>query len=594
MIKLPYDELTARNDAKYLVAEEIAKHLHSDFLLPRGVELEQTATLAFHTLCQRDDIEVVFDGVPKTDGRTIYLGTVDLLSPLAPIFVFGHGIHERNHVCYTDFKVFTECRSNLKHSLLNLFEDIRVDELAIRELSGYAIWRSSLFYVYDELKDAPWHDEGLSGLQLFYLYSLMFLQLNVLKIDSVSDIVDELRMRLSRELPVRFIEMFETLMLESFPLQSTREAESLSNKVAEILISIKDRNKERLEQLLHDEFTTSSTKYDDSIQGELFDVDGNAKCIPRSTPALKELKRIEKFFSITSSNCMKFEAFSASLEKLAELIRTDVDAGDDGSVTTFKNQKACDAGTWQCNFADINNESKRKFRYQYQFSNSLLGTLQAALRHRVAGLCSLDRQGLLLNDRELYRVACNDSMVFSRQRRQNGRRVRVQLLLDNSSSMYGSWYAKAEVLAIRLYEAFLSLSNATVDLAIFPGANGCGITLANERQEPVSKVIERIETSYSAGGTPIAQALLWSASRFPSDDCERLIFVITDGAFNEEKVSRLIRSLSAKRVCVAMLGVSSDSTPVGKYSAKVADLEQAPTKIAEILLKWRKDTQVNL
>ena len=44
-----------------------------------------------------------FKGRPQTDGRTIWLGPIDFSHPAAPIYLFGHGVHERCHVVHTNF-----------------------------------------------------------------------------------------------------------------------------------------------------------------------------------------------------------------------------------------------------------------------------------------------------------------------------------------------------------------------------------------------------------------------------------------------------------------------------------------------------------
>ena len=61
------------------------------------------AMLALPALCRRDGITVKFKGRPQTDGRTIWLGPIDFSHPAAPIYLFGHGVHERCHVVHTNF-----------------------------------------------------------------------------------------------------------------------------------------------------------------------------------------------------------------------------------------------------------------------------------------------------------------------------------------------------------------------------------------------------------------------------------------------------------------------------------------------------------
>ena len=122
-----------------------------------GPEAAETAKLmamlALPALCRRDGIEVKFKGRPETDGRTIWLGPVDFTHPAAPVYLFGHGVHERCHVVHTDFGSLNERfnqndrRDPRVEALTNLFEDVRVDALGMEECRGYRFWREALFSV---------------------------------------------------------------------------------------------------------------------------------------------------------------------------------------------------------------------------------------------------------------------------------------------------------------------------------------------------------------------------------------------------------------------------------------------------------------
>lgn len=101
------------------------------------------ALLALPALCRRDGIRIRFSGTPRTDGKTIWLGSVDLSHPAAPVYVFGHGIHERTHVLHTNFRA-AEGLSPRAFALTNLFEDVRIDAVGESECRGYRFWREAL------------------------------------------------------------------------------------------------------------------------------------------------------------------------------------------------------------------------------------------------------------------------------------------------------------------------------------------------------------------------------------------------------------------------------------------------------------------
>ncbi len=92
-----------------------------------GLVVEAAAPLVFQGLCRRDNIRVEFTEAPMTNGRVIWLGPIDLGHPLASVYVYGHGCHERHHVMYTDFTAMADVSDRAVRDLANVFEDIRVD-----------------------------------------------------------------------------------------------------------------------------------------------------------------------------------------------------------------------------------------------------------------------------------------------------------------------------------------------------------------------------------------------------------------------------------------------------------------------------------
>lgn len=86
------------------VAQAVSERLKTG--KAQAQQLSCAAPLVFQALCRQEGIPVHFSGHPGTNGKAIWLGAIDLTHPLAPIYVYGHGCHERNHILYTDFTVF--------------------------------------------------------------------------------------------------------------------------------------------------------------------------------------------------------------------------------------------------------------------------------------------------------------------------------------------------------------------------------------------------------------------------------------------------------------------------------------------------------
>ena len=71
----------------------------------KGRVLREAAPLVLSAACRKEGLSVRFTSRPATDGKTVWLGPIDFGNPLAPVFVYGHGLHERGHVVHSDFSL---------------------------------------------------------------------------------------------------------------------------------------------------------------------------------------------------------------------------------------------------------------------------------------------------------------------------------------------------------------------------------------------------------------------------------------------------------------------------------------------------------
>ncbi len=126
---------------------EIRPMLDAQLLAGDATVAKGMARVGLRVLCRDDGIEIRFDGsTPCTNGEVIQLGRIDFSNPLGVIYAWGSGIHERNHVLYSDFRAVRDLTGFMLF-LTNVFEDIRVDALGDRDLAGYRTWRNALYKV---------------------------------------------------------------------------------------------------------------------------------------------------------------------------------------------------------------------------------------------------------------------------------------------------------------------------------------------------------------------------------------------------------------------------------------------------------------
>ena len=200
----------------------------------QGKVSKGVALMAFRGLCRKANIEVKFDATPKTDGRTIWMGPVDFVSPLAPIYVWGHGIHERNHVIHTDFGVIERTPPALRE-LVNVFEDIRIDAIGMREFGSYRSWREALFRVLTEDGMLSIAHPASSLGERFTSWLLGELTRSVLGIELPAGIRKKSDLQMELDFGEDFVAKLRAFVSGRFPLASTEDALVLAEEVMRFL-----------------------------------------------------------------------------------------------------------------------------------------------------------------------------------------------------------------------------------------------------------------------------------------------------------------------------------------------------------------------
>ncbi|WP_240908910.1 hypothetical protein [Sutterella wadsworthensis] len=196
------------------------------------------AMLALPALCRRDGIAVKFKGRPQTDGRTIWLGPIDFSHPAAPIYLFGHGVHERCHVVHTNFDAAdSEAYSDPRVSaFFNLFEDIRVDALGMAECRGYRFWREALFVVLCTTGKAAFAVNGTTKLpELFFGWMLGVLEAKVLNVKLPEGILVRADQLAREKLGGGLLDEALRFVMGRLPLANTAESLGLARDLVELL-----------------------------------------------------------------------------------------------------------------------------------------------------------------------------------------------------------------------------------------------------------------------------------------------------------------------------------------------------------------------
>lgn len=563
--------------------EVVEKMFDKDVCRATGRTLEGAAPLVFQAMCRREGIRVYFTHSPMTDGHGIWLGSLDLTSPLASVFVYGHGCHERHHVVYTDFKAFHGIDNRAIHALANIFEDVRIDRLGSKDYAGYLLWRRALLMAIKASGEAGWAEpDKLSFAGLLNFWLLLTLEVDQLDMECL----EEDRQRLDECVRDQFGDAFADSVLGmvrgAYPLANTTSAVCLAKRVWATIKRQSARARKALES-----FEPDVEESNDALefQGSLFDDNGGVTLFgdPRShRPGFAELHKVAR--------CLKgllesdgWECVKATFNNFRQILQNSQFTNTDESVGDMRPNFASQ-DDYHCLDPKVAEEQTAAFRAMWATSGSMKRLFQNALTHPVPTPVRLHHMGDDLDDDALALMPAGEDRVFRQETPLMGRDMAVEILLDTSGSMDRLPMTEAKVTALRCMEACRATPGMKASLSLFPGAGYRGITTAATFETSLREAASRIEFIDGFGSTPILQALYCSGLTLNArSEPAKVIFVITDGRFDTESVTAMIEDLKVCGIHVAMVGIGSDCTPCGAHTATVESTKDLAKAMSGLL-----------
>ena len=563
--------------------EVVEKMFDKDVCRATGRTLEGAAPLVFQAMCRREGIRVYFTHSPMTDGHGIWLGSLDLTSPLASVFVYGHGCHERHHVVYTDFKAFHGIDNRAIHALANIFEDVRIDRLGSKDYAGYLLWRRALLMAIKASGEAGWAEpDKLSFAGLLNFWLLLTLEVDQLDMECL----EEDRQRLDECVRDQFGDAFADSVLGmvrgAYPLANTTSAVCLAKRVWATIKRQSARARKALES-----FEPDVEESNDALefQGSLFDDNGGVTLFgdPRShRPGFAELHKVAR--------CLKgllesdgWECVKATFNNFRQILQNSQFTNTDESVGDMRPNFASQ-DDYHCLDPKVAEEQTAAFRAMWATSGSMKRLFQNALTHPVPTPIRLHHMGDNLDDDALALMPAGEDRVFRQETPLMGRDMAVEILLDTSGSMDRLPMTEAKVTALRCMEACRATPGMKASLSLFPGAGYRGITTAATFETSLREAASRIEFIDGFGSTPILQALYCSGLTLNArSEPAKVIFVITDGRFDTESVTAMIEDLKVCGIHVAMVGIGSDCTPCGAHTATIESTKDLAKAMSRLL-----------
>ena len=552
------------------------------------------ALLALPALCRKDGIKIRFSGTPRTDGKTIWLGSVDLSHPAAPVYVFGHGIHERTHVLHTDFRA-AEGLSPRAFALTNLFEDVRIDALGEAECRGYRFWREALLALLCRtgesvfLSDDPMRPAAevfMGWLHAELLNEMLAMKLPLGMLDAVR-----------REAIKRFGEPFMkdalALAARRFPLESTASAAALAIEFEEFLSDAArleereereaEREKARRRREKHPDAEKRSSESGRSTNGEgialsLFDEEPGL--FPSAQPPQKTVQPHPAIRRLADERNWRgapetLEAGSAMarLQKVIgspESAMPDIDAVEASFAETVARHENMPGGRENAprgvlprfaRLSDIRAAEKAFDRAWDETSFFAMG-LADLLKRRIPADEGGARTGFEIDDFHLDRAAAGDDRIFLRTGKTKARKIACEILLDLSGSLGERGGAVLRAAAARLEEALKRLPGTAARTAVFPNERGTGPFLASDWKSASIETREILRAMPSGGPTPIGASLLWALQTLAArSEPAKLLILLTDGVFDAAEFRGEADALAAAGIEAATLVLRDSDSP---------------------------------
>lgn len=589
------------------------------------------AMLALPALCRRDGITVKFKGRPQTDGRTIWLGPIDFSHPAAPIYLFGHGVHERCHVVHTNFDAAgSEAHSDPRVSaFFNLFEDIRVDALGMAECRGYRFWREALFAVLCTTGKAAFAVNGTTKLpELFFGWMLGVLEAKVLNLKLPEGILVRADQLAREKLGGGLLDEALRFVMGRLPLANTAESLSLARDLVELL-SDRMRMAKKTAQVesallsAEDEARSSPRMGAASLQLSLFDngsetasaaaeyavlrrlldptgwvpasgssPEGEASLNPRASSCDAEAGLEELLSAITAKSEEEFDPTAAE-ERYAEAFARDCEQAslaNAGSMDGVSSSSHILRGYLS---AEIET-ARRAFANVWPKTSDLGLQYAEALRRRVPVPMSGAASGWDADDDLLERAVCGDDRIFLREGRAPACDAAMQILIDLSGSVGVEGGAIVRTAAVRLEEALKRTPGIHCRTAVFPDAAGRGPMLASEWETPPGGSRRVLASIPSRGPTPITQTLLWSLfSLGHRPEPTKLLILFTDGVFAADDCRAEEAALKLAGIETAAVLLNLHQTVPGrrlfeKETRVVRNAAEIPLALLDVLRDWRR------
>ncbi len=545
------------------------------------------------TISERTGVSFVFDGSPSTNGRTVWLGSLDPADEHFEVLALGHGIHEMMHVTDTDVQVVREAsrESGLVFALFNSFEDLRIDKAGAERFAGYRLWREELGRVLLEKNQisaaAP---ETISAGSAFVLWTL-FTLFSDHGYSWAQQCLPGLEKRMRANLPDDLMERFHAEVLKARSLASSAEALALARSISAICSQVTHGREPALEATSKAGAAAGNAAVPDHQEGTAgrspdriprYKNTGRPRRSKRTLTFLREVlfdRRVDRAIP----GVLEQEQFweTPSPDRDAELAAASLDR--DVPETKFWSDGPSDAAVMSG--AD---EYREEFEKALEHTARLARLFSEVLKTEDDGFERRGCEGVELAPDWLNAMAARDPRLFAAPSAERNVSADVTILLDRSGSMGIGTMTRAKCIVAALISALRAVSGCSARAAVFPGpGQDDKVSLVAAADEPIGRSLQRIAPVTAYGSTPIVEALRWAAHSFRTSARDRLLIVITDGRFPAGLARTAEDEMNARGIELALMTIDTPNENIVRNTVFVSRTDDLETAMAQLLGRTR-------
>jgi hypothetical protein len=508
--------------------------------------------------------------------------------------------HECGHDKYTPHGLKQRTYTPLKNNLINLFEDVRMEQLVFAD---YRAAKSNLSKTVDIAMKREWFappDDTTcnTGTVVNYLLHRAravycgqtqldnYAQQWAEKVDEISAIrskLDEIMHPLATTIqPIVTVEMADAViaLLEEHNQEMDEQAPSPS-KSDDSHSDDNDQPSTSNEQTSNgnegedadDEQDQQSNSSDTSSQDDQSSQDSasqdddnqNSNSGPSSESQDEEQDNATSSDSGSGSGSKHFELNG-------DVRETDLHEFIEEVLEELSNQ-AIKEDTVTSDLADFSSPAYHQITHGVEFDTcdvshafGIRGRLQRALIDKVTRKRTFDKRGSVIHSAKLSGIACGNLRVFRKDNISRAQSSAVHICVDASYSMGGEDIQEANKMAYTLSYALDGIKGVKVQTGYFPCLNGESLNIVKRFDARTN-----IEAFYqdTTGSTPTTEAVIAATMALVTRTEERkVLIVVTDGSpDNRHSLHQAVQQAKALGIKVLAFGLNTQCYGFDEYDA---------------------------